>query len=134
MKLLFLVLDGAADNANDVPPTPPYMAANKPGLDGLARQSRMGGVHYPLGGRGGVAPESDSAVMSILGYDPNKYYTGRGGPLEALGAGYKIREGYEVAFRANFATIDASRNIVDRRVGRNLSSEEPRSWPGRWTT
>ncbi len=71
-----------------------------------------------------MAPESDSAVMSILGYDPNKYYTGRGGPLEALGAGYKIREGYEVAFRANFATIDASRNIVDRRVGRNLSSEE----------
>ncbi|WP_188595692.1 alkaline phosphatase family protein [Thermocladium modestius] len=118
MKLLFLVLDGAADNANDVPT--PYMAANKPGLDGLARQSRMG-VHYPLGR--GVAPESDSAVMSILGYDPNKYYTGRG-PLEALGAGYKIREGYEVAFRANFATIDASRNIVDRRVGRNLSSEE----------
>ena len=98
-KLLFLVLDGAADDPSN-PPTP-YMAANKPGLDELAKSSIMG-MHYPIGK--GIAPESDAAVMSILGYDPDKYYTGRG-PLEALGAGYRIKDGYEVAFRANFATI-----------------------------
>jgi len=117
-KLLFLVLDGAADDPSNSPT--PYMAANKPGLDALAKSSIMG-MHYPIGK--GIAPESDAAVMSILGYDPDKYYTGRG-PLEALGAGYKIRDNYEVAFRANFATIDSSRNIIDRRVGRNLTSEE----------
>ena len=74
----------------------------------------------------GTAPESDAAVLSILGYDPHRYYTGRG-PLEALGAGIKIKEGYEVAFRANFATVNlATGEIIDRRVGRNLRSEEAR--------
>jgi 2,3-bisphosphoglycerate-independent phosphoglycerate mutase len=64
--------------------------------------------------------------MSLLGYDPERYYTGRG-PLEALGAGLSIREGFEVAFRANFATVDPrSRKVIDRRAGRSLTSEEAR--------
>jgi 2,3-bisphosphoglycerate-independent phosphoglycerate mutase len=120
MKLLFLVLDGAADRPNERGETPLSMA-KKPNLDSLSVKGALG-FHYPLGV--GRAPESDAAVLSILGYDPDKYYTGRG-PLEALGVGYSIREGVEVAFRANFATIDPeSRVIIDRRVGRSLESWE----------
>ncbi|ABW01186.1 alkaline phosphatase family protein [Caldivirga maquilingensis] len=120
MKLLFLVLDGAADRPNERGETPLSMA-KKPNLDSLAVQGALG-LHYPLGV--GKAPESDAAVLSILGYDPDKYYTGRG-PLEALGVGYRVKEGYEVAFRANFATINPeSRIILDRRVGRSLESWE----------
>jgi len=72
----------------------------------------------------GIAPESDAAVFSILGYDPHKEYTGRG-PIEAVGAGLDFREGYEVAFRANFATVDpATGRLIDRRCGRTLRSDE----------
>ncbi len=119
VKLVYLVLDGAADDPSAS--ETPLMAADTPGLDELARNARMG-LHYSIAL--GVAPESDAAVLSLLGYDPEKHYTGRG-PLEALGAGIRIRENYEVAFRANFATVDESTlELVDRRVGRSLTSEE----------
>ncbi len=119
MKLIYLVLDGAAGNP-ELGKTA-YMVAEKPHLDKLAREG-ICGLMYPIAK--GVAPESDTAVLSILGYDPEKYYTGRG-PLEALGVGIKIREGYEVAFRGNFATINPDTlEIIDRRAGRDLSDEE----------
>lgn len=118
MKLLFLVIDGAFDR---VGVKSALSSAKKPHLDGLAERSRLGTM-YPIGR--GIAPESDSAVISILGYNPNEGYTGRG-PLEALGVGLKISEGYEVAFRANFATVDPkSMRIIDRRCGRSLSDED----------
>jgi 2,3-bisphosphoglycerate-independent phosphoglycerate mutase len=73
----------------------------------------------------GYAPESDSAVISILGYDPEKYYTGRG-PIEAIGSGVELKD-FFLALRANFATVDPeSMKIIDRRAGRDLSSEEAR--------
>ncbi len=119
MRLIYLVLDGAADRIIDSPTA--YEVADKPNLDSIARMGKAGLV-YTIGR--GIAPESDAAVLSILGYDPHKYYTGRG-PLEALGVGITIREGYEVAFRANFATVLGDGvTLVDRRVGRNLSTVE----------
>ena len=121
-KLIFLVLDGAADSINQHEPTA-LESAEKPALDSLARNA-ICGLQYPIAP--GVAPESDAAVMSLLGYEPDRYYTGRG-PLEALGAGLTLREGYEVAFRGNFATIDEKTlRIIDRRVGRSLTTEEAR--------
>jgi 2,3-bisphosphoglycerate-independent phosphoglycerate mutase len=118
-KLVYLVIDGAADSASDSPTS--LELARTPALDRVASSS-VCGLMYPI--EKGVAPESDAAVLSLLGYDPHAYYTGRG-PLEALGAGIKIREGYEVAFRANFATInEETLEILDRRVGRSLRSEE----------
>jgi 2,3-bisphosphoglycerate-independent phosphoglycerate mutase len=60
--------------------------------------------------------------MAILGYDPTVYHAGRG-PLEALGAGLKFGSG-DLALRGNFATGGDGTAIVDRRVGRNLTSEE----------
>ncbi len=121
VKLLYLVLDGVADRLKDKVTT--LELSEKPGLDELARRG-VCGVMYTIGR--GYAPESDAAVISILGYNPEEIYTGRG-PLEALGAGMEFREGYEVAFRANFATVESgTRRLVDRRVGRSLRTEEAR--------
>ncbi len=118
-KLIYLVLDGVADRLSD--PVTSLELANKPGLDYIARNG-LCGLMYPIAK--GVAPESDAAVLSILGYEPEKAYPGRG-PLEALGAGVEFKPGYEVAFRANFATIDPETlAIIDRRVGRSLSTNE----------
>jgi 2,3-bisphosphoglycerate-independent phosphoglycerate mutase len=120
-KILYVVLDGLGDD-----PLPqlgdktPLEAARTPNLDALAARGRNGRV-YTVGK--GIAPESDIAVFAILGYDPRVYHSGRG-PMEALGAGVEVRDG-DLAYRINFATVDSDgRTIVDRRVGRNLSSEE----------
>lgn len=121
MKLIYLVLDGVADRLSDSVTS--LGMARKPYLDLLARAGACGAV-YTVGK--GVAPESDAAVISILGYDPHTSYTGRG-PIEAVGAGVSFIEGREVAFRANFATIDpGTGRLIDRRVGRSLSTEEAR--------
>ncbi|MEN3000079.1 MAG: 2,3-bisphosphoglycerate-independent phosphoglycerate mutase [Acidilobaceae archaeon] len=118
MKLLYVVLDGAPDSQRS--PRKTLEEAHKPNIDSLARNS-VGGLMYTVAP--GVAPESDVAVMSILGYDPERYYTGRG-PLEALGASMDL---LGVAFRANFATVDPrTLKILDRRVGRSLTSGEAR--------
>lgn len=120
-RLLYLVLDGMADRLSDQVTT--LELAEKPGLDYIAKNG-VCGLMYTVGK--GIAPESDEAVISILGYDPHEVYTGRG-PIEAVGAGLSIKEGYEIAFRANFATIDpATKRLIDRRVGRSLSTEEAR--------
>jgi 2,3-bisphosphoglycerate-independent phosphoglycerate mutase len=74
---------------------------------------------YPI--KEGIAPESDAAVFALLGYDPYKYYSGRG-PLEAYGAGIKIDEG-DLCLRANFATMKGDK-VIDRRVGRTLTTKE----------
>jgi 2,3-bisphosphoglycerate-independent phosphoglycerate mutase len=121
LKLLYVVLDGAPDGLNA--PKRSLEEANKPNIDLLARSALCGAV-YTIGK--GIAPESDMAVMSLLGYDPHKYYTGRG-VIEAIGSGMEFRNGW-VAFRANFATIDeSSRRLIDRRVGRSLTSSEARA-------
>ena len=70
----------------------------------------------------GVAPESDVAVISLLGYDPFKYSTGRG-VIEVAGAGLKMKNG-DLALRCNFATLGQGKTIIDRRVARSLSTEE----------
>ncbi|MEM0379952.1 MAG: alkaline phosphatase family protein [Desulfurococcaceae archaeon] len=120
-KLLYLVIDGISDSLND--PVTTLELANKPGLDTIARNGICGAMYSV---EKGVAPESDEAVISILGYNPHEVYPGRGF-IEAIGTGLNIDEEHEVAFRANFATIDPSTmRIIDRRVGRNLSSEEAR--------
>ncbi len=118
-RLLYLVLDGMADRLSD--PVTTLEKAYKPGLDRIAKNGVCGAMYTV---EKGIAPESDEAVISIIGYNPHEVYTGRG-PIEAVGAGMTIKEGYEIAFRANFATIDPkTRKLIDRRVGRNLETEE----------
>ncbi len=120
MKLVYVVLDGAPDGFNSS--VRALELSFKPNIDSLASHC-LCGLMYPVGP--GVAPESDVAVLSLLGYEPDRYYTGRG-PLEALGAGIPFIDGW-LALRANFATVDpVSLRIIDRRVGRSLSSWEAR--------
>jgi 2,3-bisphosphoglycerate-independent phosphoglycerate mutase len=118
-RLLYVCLDGLADD-----PIPefdgrtPLEAADTPFLDALARRGRTGTV-TTVGE--GIAPESDIAVFAILGYDPREEHPGRG-VVEALGVGMDFRDG-DLAYRVNFATADWP-TIVDRRVGRDLTSDE----------
>jgi 2,3-bisphosphoglycerate-independent phosphoglycerate mutase len=121
-KILYVVLDGLGDRPLDVlGGRTPLEAADTPCLDELAQRGETG-LMDSIGP--GIAPESDAAVMSILGYEVDRYYTGRG-PLEAMGAGLEVRPGW-LAWRANFATVDSGWRILDRRVGRNLSDPEAR--------
>src|SRR3972149_1486168 len=93
----------------------PLEAAETPNLDFLARKGKTG-LMYTV--KKGVAPESDAAVISLLGYDPFKYSTGRG-VIEAVGAGIDVETG-DLALRCNFATLGKGKEIIDRRVARSL--------------
>jgi 2,3-bisphosphoglycerate-independent phosphoglycerate mutase len=121
-RLLYVCLDGLGDDR--VPALgdrTPLEAARTPFLDALAAQGRTG-IVVTVGP--GIAPESDIAVFAILGYDPWGEHPGRG-VVEAVGTGMDFHDG-EVAYRVNFATADWPR-ILDRRVGRDLSSDEARA-------
>ncbi len=121
-KILYVVLDGLGDRpVASLGGKTPLEAADTPCLDELAQKGETG-LMDTIGP--GIAPESDAAVMSILGYEVEEYYTGRG-PLESFGAGLEVPEGC-LAWRCNFATVDENWKIVDRRVGRNLTDEEAR--------
>jgi 2,3-bisphosphoglycerate-independent phosphoglycerate mutase len=121
-SLLYVCLDGLGDD-----PIPefdgrtPLEAARTPALDRLAQRGRTGLV-TTVGE--GIAPESDIGVFAILGYDPSEEHPGRG-VIEAIGTGMSFDDG-DLAYRVNFATADGPR-IVDRRVGRDLTSDEARS-------
>ncbi len=119
-KILYIVLDGLGDRPiTSFGGRTPLEAAATPHLDQLALAGQQGLV-TTVGE--GIAPESDVAVMAILGYDPTTYHVGRG-PLEAIGAGVAFQSG-DLALRGNFATGGEGSKILDRRVGRNLTSEE----------
>ncbi len=119
-KILYVVLDGLGDLPHaDLDGKTPLEAADTPYLDNLAKDGRVG-LMYTVGKD--IAPESDIAVISILGYDAEKYYTGRG-PLESYAEGLEVKDG-DLAYRVNFATLGEGKNIIDRRVGRSLTTEE----------
>jgi 2,3-bisphosphoglycerate-independent phosphoglycerate mutase len=117
--LLYVCLDGLGDDPHpDLGDRTPLESAATPFLDDLASRGRNGLVHTVAPD---IAPESDIAVFAILGYDPAEEHPGRG-VLEALGAGMVVRDG-DLAHRVNFATADGE-EIVDRRVGRDLPSQD----------
>jgi 2,3-bisphosphoglycerate-independent phosphoglycerate mutase len=120
LKLIYVVIDGLGDlPAKDFGNETPLGAAKTPNMDNLAKHGKTG-LMYTVGK--GIAPESDVGVISILGYDPFKYSTGRG-ILEAVGAGLSIKNG-DLALRCNFATLSLRKRIIDRRAGRDLTSKE----------
>jgi 2,3-bisphosphoglycerate-independent phosphoglycerate mutase len=122
-RILYVILDGLGDEPHpDLDGRTPLQAAKTPNLDSVARKGRSGSV-ITVGE--GIAPESDIAVFAILGYDPHTQHAGRG-PLEALGAGLEMNDG-DLAWRANFATIDETDTLIDRRAGRDLSTEEAKA-------
>ena len=120
MKLIFVAIDGMGDlPIKSLGNKTPLEVAETPNLDALAKTGKTG-LMYSV--KKGVAPESDVAVISLLGYDPFKYSTGRG-VIEAVGAGLKMKDG-DLALRCNFATLGEGKNILDRRVARSLTTEE----------
>jgi 2,3-bisphosphoglycerate-independent phosphoglycerate mutase len=121
-QLLYVCLDGLGDEPiPELDGRTPLEAARTPVLDELARRGSSGLVHT-VGED--IAPESDIAVFAILGYDPRDEHPGRG-VLEALGGGMRFRDG-DLAHRVNFATQEHG-EIVDRRVGRDLPSQDSRA-------
>jgi len=116
--IIMAVLDGASDRPGDG--KTPLEAAATPNLDTLTRRGSLGSM-YTVGK--GIAPESDAGVFSLLGYDPLQIHLSRG-VVEAIGAGVDFHDG-DLALRAGFATVDGDK-LVDRRAGRNLSTEEAR--------
>ncbi len=125
-RIMYVILDGLGDDPLDqLGGRTPLEAARTPLMDGLASRGRNG---YVTTVGEGIAPESDIAVFAILGYDPHEHHTGRG-PIESVGAGLEVNDG-DLAYRVNFATVEAEGDgwtIIDRRVGRDLSSEEARA-------
>jgi 2,3-bisphosphoglycerate-independent phosphoglycerate mutase len=100
MKYVILVPDGMADYPIDsLGNKTPLEVANTPNMDLVVSEGVLGQVStIPQG----MTPASDVANMSILGYDPAKYYTGRG-PLEAANLGVNLEDD-DVAFRCNVIT------------------------------
>jgi 2,3-bisphosphoglycerate-independent phosphoglycerate mutase len=119
-RILYTILDGLGDRPNPaLDNRTPLEAAAAPFLGALTLDGRTGLVQTV--GKG-IAPESDVAVIAMLGYDPFKYHTGRG-VFEVLGSGMRFAAG-DLALRGNFATGGEGRTIIDRRAGRNLTTEE----------
>lgn len=113
-KGLILIGDGLGDRlVPELGNRTPLEAANTPNLDRLAAEGETG-LLDPIAP--GVRAGSDTAHLSILGYDPYGSYTGRG-PFEAMGIGLDVQPG-DVAFRCNFSTVNADMTVMDRRAGR----------------
>lgn len=118
MKYIVIVPDGAADYPLEIlGGKTPLEVAQMPFTKGLAQQGVLGRVRtVPRG----FAPSSDVANLSLLGYNPKLYYTGRG-PLEAANLGVELDED-DVALRCNFIT-EGDGKIVDYSAG-HISNKE----------
>lgn len=120
MKYLLVVFDGIADEpCSGLDGKTPMQVARKPFMDDLAKRGLVGVVRTTPPG---MQPGSDVTNMSILGYDPRMYYTGRG-PLEAASLEVPL-EVRDVAFRANLVSTDGTA-ITDSSAG-HISTEEAR--------
>lgn len=101
MKYVIVLGDGMADEPiEQLGGKTPLAYANTPNMDRLSKLSEIGLVHTIPDG---MKPGSDTANLSVLGYDPKIYYSGRS-PLEALSIGVPMKD-TDVALRCNIVTI-----------------------------
>ena len=102
MKYILVIGDGMADNPlPELNGKTPLEAAEKPHIDALAARSRLGSV---LTVPRALPPGSDTAILSIFGCDPNRYFTGRS-PLEAAGSGVQVEPGW-ASYRCNMVCME----------------------------
>lgn len=124
MKYVVVLYDGMADYPIDVLDNKtPMMAAEKPIFDSLAKKGEVGLVKT-IGD--GLKPGSEIGNLTVMGYDPRNYYTGRS-PLEAISIGVKMAED-DIALRCNLVTLSDEadyddKTMVDYSAG-DISSEE----------
>jgi 2,3-bisphosphoglycerate-independent phosphoglycerate mutase len=144
IKYIVMVGDGMADyEIEALGGKTPLMAARTPHMDWMARHGEIGLVRTVPDG---FTPGSEIANLSIFGYDPNRYYTGRG-PLEAASLGVRLKPD-DIAFRCNLVTLrfngtnttmedfsaghitddEAKQIIID--LDREMGSKEIRFFPG----
>ncbi len=119
MKYIIVLGDGMADEPLAVlGEQTPLDVAEKPTMDTLAASAEMG-LAYMV--PEGMSPGSDTANLSVMGYDPKMYYTGRS-PLEALSIGVDMKES-DVSLRCNVVTLSEDevcyedRHILDHSSG-----------------
>ena len=120
MKYLVLIPDGMADEKIEaLGGRTPMEKADKPCMDALVKRSFVGMVsNVP----DGMVPESDTANMAILSFDPKVYSKGRS-PLEALSMGLTMQD-EDTAIRCNFVTLtEEQENYEDRIITDNSADE-----------
>ncbi|MBA0848642.1 hypothetical protein Goshw_005000 [Gossypium schwendimanii] len=121
-RVAFVLIDGLGDVS--IPRfgnKTPLQAADVPNLDAIA-SAGVNGLMDPV--EVGLGCGSDTAHLSLLGYDPRVYYRGRGA-FESMGAGLAMSPG-DIAFKSNFATLDEKTGIVtSRRADRHFEEEGP---------
>jgi 2,3-bisphosphoglycerate-independent phosphoglycerate mutase len=125
MKYVVIIGDGMADfPLEELGGKTPLMAAYKPYMDMMAKEGTCGKV---LTIPEGFSPGSDVACMSIFGYSPAKYYTGRA-PIEASGMGIKMEES-DVAFRCNLVYLKnfSGNTIMGDYSGGHITTDEGRT-------
>ncbi|MBD5104913.1 MAG: cofactor-independent phosphoglycerate mutase [Ruminococcaceae bacterium] len=124
MKYVVLLCDGMADlPREDLTGKTPMGTAKKPNMDKLAKVSEVGLVKTVIDS---LKPGSDVANLSVLGYDPSVYYSGRS-PLEAGSIGIDMKP-TDVSFRCNLVTLSEEENYEDKTMvdycAGDISSEE----------
>ena len=123
-KYVVLLCDGMADYpVPELGNKTPMGASNTPNMDKLAKVSRLGLVKSVADG---LKPGSDVANLSILGYNPDVYYSGRS-PLEAGSIGIDMKP-TDVSFRCNLVTLSDEDNYEDKTIldycADDISTEE----------
>ena len=120
MKYVVILGDGMADRPIDVlGGKTPLEYANTPKMDELAAKGEIGMVHtIPEG----MKPGSDTANLSVLGYNPKKFYSGRS-PLEALSIGVPMQDS-DIALRCNIVTLSEEEDTYEERTIIDHSSGE----------
>ena len=120
MKYIVVLGDGMADRPIDaLGGKTPLAAAETPAMDSLARKSEIGMVKTVPEG---MSPGSDTANLSVLGYDPKVYYSGRS-PLEALKIGVRMEQG-DIAIRANLVTLSEEEETYEEKHILDHSADE----------
>ena len=122
MKYIVILCDGMADEPLEIlDGKTPIEAACTKNIDRLARDAEIGMVRTVPEG---MAPGSDTANLSVIGYDPKKYYSGRS-PLEALSIGAEMSD-EDVSFRCNLVTLsEEETDYKDRVIVDHSSGEIP---------
>lgn len=120
MKYLVILGDGMADKPIEaLGNKTPLEYAKTPKMDELAAKGEIGMVHTIPDG---MKPGSDTANLSVLGYNPRKYYSGRS-PLEALSIGVPMKD-TDIALRCNIVTLSEEEDTYEERTIIDHSSSE----------